>query len=544
MHAKQPVSDFHSRGCGSRADDRVTSYPDQSFIPWHLTMAPKSISASSRAVAEAQISQAEQHMKTPDPVSALPLYEAAAVVLPRAAVAAGRILLAGGKIPVDRNAAIAHFRAAKTNRSNAGALELSKCLRSDTDRSKRDESIIILRELMTKNVLEAQFQYANVLCEGALVPADVPRAIRLFANAAQRGHYGALVNAALTASRIPNADEQTKDAAKVALTQAARLGHPRAQYNLAIALFKGVGQAHDPQRGLRYMIAAADAGDPHALITLGMWLVRGEPVAKDVPAGLARLRRAAAAGVVEAHAALGGILLEHGPSAYAEAERHLRAASDSGHSGARVNLALTYLSQRKAGDQRALDYEAFSLLCLASERGSAKAMYNAGLCLLKGRGTAENHPRAFDLFKRAARCKFTPGLCQLGICYEEGMGTEVNKPMALKSYEDAAKMGDPDGQRNAARCYEIGTGAEIDWTKAERWLRSAAGQGDEKGMRKLAEFLQKQPLLEQRQEARDWLQRAVEMEQRTRNRRGSRAGPSARPPAPPAGSQNPGARPR
>lgn len=129
--------------------------PIKVLFPWHLTMAPKSISASSRAVAEAQISQAEQHMKTPDPVSALPLYEAAAVVLPRAAVAAGRILLAGGKIPVDRNAAIAHFRAAKTNRSNAGALELSKCLRSHTDRSKRDESIIILRELMTKNVLEA-----------------------------------------------------------------------------------------------------------------------------------------------------------------------------------------------------------------------------------------------------------------------------------------------------------------------------------------------------------------------------------------------------
>jgi TPR repeat protein len=75
------------------------------------------------------------------------------------------------------------------------------------------------------------------------------------------------------AVRLMQGGRAQRDPAQAAcfLHEAAALGHPRAQYNLALMYLKGLGVSKNLNESLRWLEVAARSREPHALALLALF---------------------------------------------------------------------------------------------------------------------------------------------------------------------------------------------------------------------------------------------------------------------------------
>ena len=99
----------------------------------------------------------------------------------------------------------------------------------------------------------------------------------------------------------------------------------------------------------------------------------------------------------------------------------------------------------------------------AAHSGNVIAMHNLGLLYLGGHnGINKDHNKAFELFKKSAKEKYSNGIIMLGACYEAGIGTNVDMYRAFELYQEVAKLGNSKAQYNLAIMYEFGYRIEKD----------------------------------------------------------------------------------
>lgn len=197
------------------------------------------------------------------------------------------------------------------------------------------------------------------------------------------------------------------------LREAARTGHGRAMYNLAVCLGRGDGVAADAAEALQWLEGAAARGIPEAHYDLALALLGGGGVRINVEAAIA----------------------------------HLEAAAEARNASAMFHLATYYEDQGFVG-------EAVRLYRDAAEQGHARSMTNLAAILQRGdeaSGVASDLARAAQLYRRAADAGDAAAQFNLAVLLAEGNGVERDIPQALALYEKAAEAGVLDVS-NAAAC--------------------------------------------------------------------------------------------
>lgn len=120
------------------------------------------------------------------------------------------------------------------------------------------------------------------------------------------------------------------------------------------------------------------------------------------------------------------------------------------------------------------------LLCLKAFAGVAHAQaddnanFQAGVSALQ----ANDMPRAYQAFLKAAEEGHASSQFNVAVMFERGIGVGKDESKALAWYEKAASQGNADAQFNLGVLYENGRGTKVDFEKANEWYRKASAQGD------------------------------------------------------------------
>lgn len=222
--------------------------------------------------------------------------------------------------------------------------------------------------------------------------------------------------------------------------QAARMGHPAAQYSLACCLRAGDGTAADPARAAQLFQESATHGNANAQWSLGRMYALGDGVRQSAAESASWYRRAADLGLPMAQFSLGW-------------------CCETGFGVPR--------------DTR----QAFDLYTRAAQGGDPRAQCNLGSLCERGEGAPRNHAQAIRWYEAAAGQGLPKALYNLGWCHEHGVGVAADHTRAVDLYTQAAELGDADAQYHLGLCHEYGVGFMKSGRTARSWYERAAQQG-------------------------------------------------------------------
>lgn len=119
----------------------------------------------------------------------------------------------------------------------------------------------------------------------------------------------------------------------------------------------------------------------------------------------------------------------------AEGMRRLTLGSDAGYPPAEVTLG--YLFLKGTGVAKKDDVGGFKLFLQAAKQGNRDGQYNAGLCYVRGTGTAIDLAQAFQWFKKAAMQDDAGSQYNLGVMYMNGEGVKADPILAYAWFVQA-----------------------------------------------------------------------------------------------------------
>lgn len=362
-----------------------------------------------------------------DPVHAVSLLEEAhgknSSVKSRAALALGRLLLAGGGGP-------------------------SGTLTADPVRARG-----LLIEALDGGEIRAAGFLGRVYDQGIGVPPNAGEAIRYYRQAADRNTTAANRLAHLLAENGAP-DEQVALAAQQAVAQLeaeAKGGKRKAWVKLADIFTRGQIIDADPKRAIGYLENVADDGDSAIYIRLARLYndVGQKREHRDM------LRRAADAGDAKAQASLAKLFLKadtadtNGAVGRYYAERAIGQGS---------NAAMVYLGRALLrGDVLAPEPQTGErLLRRASDSGDLRATAALGSSILKGEIAARYPDEGLALLTKTAAEGSSAAMSALGFAYHLGRGVQRDDVLARQWLQKAADAGHERARRFLA---EQGQGA-------------------------------------------------------------------------------------
>lgn len=224
-----------------------------------------------------------------------------------------------------------------------------------------------IQSLATKGEPEALNALANAYAGGHGVGQDWAAAIRLYRQAADRGHAPAHFNLGLL-HELGRGIPPDVGAAFGHYLKAAELGFTPAQFNVGNMYANGHGASRDLVAALRWFRQAADAGLPEAQYNVALAHEHGRGVARDEAIAQRWYRAAAEQGYARAQFNLGLMLAEGrgAPRDLQAAVRYYRAAATQNFAPAQHNLGLLLA---EGGEVPANLVEAYQWLALAAESG-------------------------------------------------------------------------------------------------------------------------------------------------------------------------------
>lgn len=129
------------------------------------------------------------------------------------------------------------------------------------------------------------------------------------------------------------------------------------------------------------------------------------------------------------------------------------------------------------GIGKSTDYErAFSLYCLAAEKGNLEAQCNLGYAYLAGQGVEADISMTVHWWLRSAEAGYPHACHDLGECYMNGTGVERDPARAIFWFQKASELNYSHGTTGLAYCYLFGVGVERDVERAKELYRLALEQ--------------------------------------------------------------------
>ena len=121
--------------------------------------------------------------------------------------------------------------------------------------------------------------------------------------------------------------------------------------------------------------------------------------------------------------------------------------------------------------------EAHGLFRRAAGKGDANGLYNLGMCLWRGLGTARDEPAAFNCFRAAAEKGHAEAINNIGAFFRDGRVVERDPALSAKWFAKSASYGNPFGEFNYALALRRGEGVKRDFAAAVKLLERAAEGG-------------------------------------------------------------------
>ncbi|MDO4221785.1 MAG: tetratricopeptide repeat protein [Akkermansia sp.] len=396
---------------------------------------------------------------------------------------------------------------------------------ADGAASNPSEAVKWLRKAAERNHAEAQFRLGQLYLAGTGVDMNRLEAAKWFRLAANQGHENAkmaLASCSVTpevakptvpggnhvehlrpTKKLGEAAEALRmawryrqgggvgDGPKVieSFRKAAELGHPQAQYALALSHMFGWCVAKDKQEAVKWLREAADRGYLLAPYKLGCCYYLGEGVPMDRQEAERWFRKAAerndfdALVYFEAHRVItdekdretDAAMWFATSAAESESNYQLVRQAESGDAKAQFLLGGRYW---KGGDVGLDKREAAGWWSLAAEQGNADAQCSLALYYWGNNGTGGNLPEAVYWFGKSAEQGHDIAQHFLGQCYWMGKGVTMDKQEAAKWWRKAAEQGNAHSQLSLGLCYLTGQGVTMDKQEVYKWWRKSAEQGN------------------------------------------------------------------
>jgi TPR repeat protein len=305
-----------------------------------------------------------------------------------------------------------------------GGLKSADFFDDDCEFNAGNMRMMFLCKQANRGDLDAQFEVANCLATGKVVPKDWAKAVLAYAHAAEGGHIPSLVAAATCLLRGRGADKDEPQAFEL-FDKAAGEGNAEAKCRLAECLEGGRGTPRDAPRAFRLFEEALAGGCDEARFWVARALLFGIGTPKDTARAAALAEQAVAAGgsaeegSVGAKALLAICLIE----GYGVAKDEAR--------------AVQLLEEVVPGKLVYLDAQSYLAECRFFGRGTAQDTRTAIMTATAVLAVLAKFTDVDILRDCTARCKFL-----LAEAHREGLGS-VAKDMdrALKLYTEAADMG-------------------------------------------------------------------------------------------------------
>jgi localization factor PodJL len=153
----------------------------------------------------------------------------------------------------------------------------------------------------------------------------------------------------------------------------------------------------------------------------------------------------------------------------------LTALANGGNAKAELVVGLKYLD----GDGVAVsETDAAKWLERAADAGLPVAQYRLGTMYERGRGVAADPAKSVHWYTLAAQAGNRKAMHNLAVAYASGTGVAKNLAEAARWFSKAASLGLSDSQFNLAVLYERGLGVPQSLLDAYKWYAIAAAAGD------------------------------------------------------------------
>ena len=314
-----------------------------------------------------------------------------------------------------------------------------------------------------KDVNKPQYyiENLNIACKGGYPPAQSEYGLMYLDGAAQYN----------IAKDVPKAISLFK--------QAAEKGNLDAMYYLGQCYDSGNGVPADPYKAFEYFSKAAASGYLNAYSKVGYAYLAGKGVETDFSTAYKYLKVAADYGNAEAYAYMGDIYA-YGLGVdvnYKSAKEMYEAAVKNGNPHSMCQLAEMYACGLGVDKDMSLTFNYYKQ---ASNLSYARGHVGLGECYMYGYGVTDNPYIAFVLYKKAAKQDEPRAHYLMALCYRDGKGTAKNTSEYISSLEKAANLGYTYAKTQLGLEYLSGefipAGANV--YIAVRWFKMAAEDDD------------------------------------------------------------------
>ena len=342
---------------------------------------------------------------------------------------------------------------------------------------------------------------------GVGVAKDTAAAFRYFREAADKGSFrsmgiiGDYFNYGW--SGIPF----DGDSALYYYFEASKGDDPRGDYMIGTWLF----DQQEYERGLQYIVSAANNGNPDAYVSYAFALLTGAGLEANPTEAYSMLEALAPnnedgrAYAILASARMAGVGCGVDT---ALAVRYLDSAAVKGNTNAMMVLGNMYATGSGVERDTVKTLEYYNRAVAA---GSTKAMLRLAGSHQSGEVVPLDKKRAAELYQMAADRGNLDALCRLGLCYEEGEGVILNSRKAYNLYTQAAEQGSAFGMYLVAMCYAEGIYVKEDMEQAAQWFLKGAEAGSVRCCYFIGQLYAKgEGVKKNKKEAKKWLTVAAE----------------------------------
>lgn len=250
-------------------------------------------------------------------------------------------------------------------------------------------------------------------------------------------------------------------------------------YNLGIMNQNGLGTDKNTDKGINYLLKAAQNNHEFAQYTLGKIYLQGEDVNKNTEYASLWLERAAEQGNQYAQYLLGKALLDDETieQNIPLAIDYLNKSAEQGNDFAQYQLGRTYYYEEYGLKNI---YQSLIHFTDSAEQGNQYAQYQLGLIYYKGDDIDQNGNLAIDYLNRSAEQGNQFAQYTLGIINLKGEICDANVHKAIEYFELSAEQNNQFAQYQLGKLYYFGAdGIDQDREKGIQYLNLSAEQGNE-----------------------------------------------------------------
>ncbi len=221
------------------------------------------------------------------------------------------------------------------------------------------------------------------------------------------------------------------------LKELAEQGNLDAMVSLGAAYDSGNGLAQDSHKAMELFQKAAEKGSADAMAMIGFAYAQGNGVDKDIQKAHEWLEKAAEKGQASAQYTLGSMLYDEGQD-YQKAIYWLDQASRQGVTDAQVILGDCYYMGY--GVERNYDIAA-DWYKKAADQNSAAAQNKLGELYRDGIAFSQDENKAAEWFAKAAEQEYPDAVFNLGLCTVKGKGVPMDTEKGNALIRKASSLG-------------------------------------------------------------------------------------------------------